>query len=135
MAYLQLRRRYEGRFPDETIFMAASGAVDAMVYLVVTHQISEKQILALAVAAGNEADHLVEFVVNLESLLLSVDSPSIPASEVLKACRDQRGPIGRTVSEVLLAGVVKDDVANAVDLFMQDRKFRGIRNHLSISKR
>jgi hypothetical protein len=135
MAYLHLKRQYLRRVPHETILVAGAGAVDAMVYLAVTHQIREAQILSLAETAANSSNQLLEFMIQFEALLLSVDTPSVSHSEVLKACRDQTESITRTIAAVLSRGVVRDDIVSAVELFMNDRRFKRIRNRLSITKR
>ena len=135
MCYLQLHNSYKEKFPNETALIACAGAVDAMAYLVGTHQVDVQQIVSLSLSAAGKPNHLLEFIIQLEALLLGADTPNVSPSEVIEACQGQTESINNSISEVLLSGKVSDDISAAVHFFINDRKFKRLRNKLSISKR
>jgi hypothetical protein len=95
-----------------------AGILDACVYIFATRQIEPEQIADLAKATEAECDPLLEFIVRFVALLLSVDTPSISHADVLAACRDQAGAIGRSIQRTIDTyrgdSRIKSDVQNAM---------------------
>jgi hypothetical protein len=116
--YMELKRSFAAAFPSETSLLAMAGILDACVYIFATRQIEPEQIADLAKATEAECDPLLEFIVRFVALLLSVDTPSISHADVLAACRDQAGAIGRSIQRTIDTyrgdSRIKSDVQNAM---------------------
>ena len=99
--YMELKKTHSSSFPDETSLLAMSGILDANVYIFGMQQITPAQIIDLARATEGKQDRLIEFLIQFETLLLSVDTPDLPSDEILTACQDQAEAIRRSIQQTM----------------------------------
>lgn len=133
--FAELMNTYGDRFPNKTSLIAASGILDATVYINVTHQITPEQIVSMAEASEQSPDPFLEFVIRLETLMLSVDTPDYSVSEIENACREQRNDIAQAIGNVLARKTHESQIVQAVHMFMNSRKNKRIRKLLGVSRR
>jgi len=126
--YMELRARYASSFPDETSLLAMSGILDANVYIFGTGQIQPTQIVDLAKATHAEKDRLLEFMIQFEALLLSVDMPELSPNEVLDACRDQAEAIQRSIRSAMETYRGEAKIADEARALMTSTQFSQVRN-------
>lgn len=125
--YMELKRGYSRSFPDETSLLAMSGILDASAYILGTGEIEPRQISELAKATQGESDRLQAFIVKLEALLLSVDTPEVPPGEVLEACREQADAIEKSIRNVVAGYQREPLIERGVQAAMTLPKFSHLR--------
>ncbi|MDO9559855.1 MAG: hypothetical protein Q7I89_09265 [Syntrophales bacterium] len=126
--YIELKARYASSFPDETSLLAMSGILDANFYIFGTGQLQPTQILDLAKATHGEKDRLLEFMIQFEALLLSVDTPELSPDEVLDACRNQAKAIQRSIRSAMETYRGEARIADDARALMTSTQFSHLRN-------
>jgi hypothetical protein len=132
--YMELKTNYATSFPNETAFLAMSGILDANFYILSTGQIQPAQIVDLARSSQENEDPLLEFIILLEALLLSLDTPDLAHDEVLAACRDQAEAIERSIRNTMEMYRGEPQIANATRAFMTSTQFSHLRNAAGVHK-
>lgn len=130
--YMELKTHYAGLLPDETSLLAMSGILDANVYILGTGQIQTTQIVDLAKATKGKANRLLEFMIQFEALLFSIDTPEFAHAELLDACRDQEEAIHRSIHYVLGTYQGEPQIANDTRALMTSPQFRQLRDAVGV---
>jgi len=130
--YMELKTHYAGSLPDETALLAMSGILDANEYILGTGQIDPTQIVKLAKATQEKDNRLLEFMIQFEALLLSVDTPELGHEEVLDACRNQADAIQRSIQNVLGTYRGEPKIANDTRAFMTSNQFSQLRDAVGV---
>ncbi len=126
--YMELKTHYASSFLDEISLLAMSGILDANVYILGTGQIQPMQIVDLAKSTQGQKDRLLEFMIQFEALLLSVDTPEISPDEVLSACRDQAEAIQQSILGAMATYRGEPKIANDARALMTLAQFSQLRN-------
>ena len=126
--YMELKTRYGTSLPDETSLLAMSGILDANVYILGTGQLDATQVVELAKATQGKDDRLLEFMIQFEALLLSVDTPELSHEEILDACREQADAIQRSIQSVRGTYRKEPKIANDTQALMTSSQFSHLRN-------
>lgn len=129
--YMELKRTYSSSFPDETSLLAMSGILDANVYILGTQQITPSQIIDLAKTTEGKQDRLIEFLIQFEALLLSVDTPDLSSDEILTACQDQAEAIRRSIQRTMDSYIGEPKITNDVRAVMSSPQFEQLRRAVS----
>ncbi|MBI3010281.1 MAG: hypothetical protein HYY57_04790, partial [Candidatus Omnitrophica bacterium] len=138
--YLELKRSYGASFPDESSLLALSGILDANAYIFGTKQFTPAQVIALAKETEGMQDRLVEFLIQFETLLLSIDTPALSFEEVRSVCQGEaeaiRGSIQRTTDSYRGESKITDDVCAVMSSpqFAQLRLAAGVCNTTLLGK-
>ncbi len=138
--YLELKRSYGASFPDESSLLAMSGMLDAKAYIFSTKQLTPAQVIALVRETEGMQDLLVEFLIRLETLLLSIDTPELSFEEVRGVCQGEaeaiRGSIQRTMDSYRGEPKITDDVRAVMSSpqFAQLRLAAGVCNTTLLGK-
>jgi len=133
--YQRLRIKYSFRFPDEKALISAAGILDAQIYINKTKEITPEQVKGLASTASVAASPLLEFIIMLETLMLTIDTPQYSSNQVEKAIRENAQRIQQMVEETMHSGETTPMVVRAVDDFMNKRKNRKVWMLLGISNK
>jgi len=89
--YLELYRNHKERFSNEVSLLAAAGILDAAICVFGQKSITVREIIGIAQASVSSGkDALVEFVVNMEVKLFTVDTPEMSPSRIQTICTEQR---------------------------------------------
>jgi len=118
LIYYSLKNEHATRFKNEEQLLAATGIIDAWVYLnrkelrigdivdAVTFSKYDGIVLlpaqidlydSIESLTPRESDRLLNFVLNLEARLFSVDSPRISARDILYALKKKRDTIQKAI--------------------------------------
>jgi hypothetical protein len=130
--YIELEKLHGHRFPDEISLLATAGILDANVYVFVTQKIKPEQIIAIARGVRDSKERLLDFIVRLEVLLISVDSPDYAIDEVELACEEQSAAIKSAIDHTINSYTGEPHITAAVQGFMGSSWWSEIRNALGI---
>lgn len=130
--YVELKRSYGHRFPDEASLLATSGILHGHIYVFQAQTIKPEQIIAIAKATKDSTDRLLDFIIRLETLFLSVDAPEFPFEEVESACKEQAVTIKNAIDRAINSYDGQPDVVDGVQVFMKSSQLSQIRKDLGI---
>lgn len=135
--YLELSKDYKECFRDEVSLLTAVGVLDAQIYIFSEGSISISEIEEIAQkSVTSEEDPLMEFIINLETLIFKIDMPlmGIPMSisRIRESCLSQRERIKQVVD--LTKQEYKGELIfkELVDYFMISPEFEDLRKELNI---
>jgi len=126
--YLELKKAYASRFPDETSLLAMAGILDANHYIFVTQRVTPRQIIDLARQTEGEQDRLLEFIVGLETLLLSIDAPELSGDVVKATCQDQTPAIRKSIDETIRSYSSSSHITSNTTAIMLSPQFAQVRS-------
>lgn len=130
--YLELKRKYNDRFANETSILVVAGVLDAQGYISMG-QIGDSELLDIAqksTKAGEEA--LLEFIINLEIKLFEIDSPDMDASIIEEACNAQRRNIEKAIQKTKKEYTSESRFTSNTATFMELPQFKELRRKLGI---
>ena len=133
--YMELKKTYGTSFPDETSLLAMSGIIDANVYVFETQQITPAQIIELAKVTEGKQNRILEFLIQFESLLLSVDTPDLSPNEVLSACQDQAEAIHSVILQTMESYSSEPEIVSVVRTVMLSSQFGQLRQTVGVQKK
>ncbi len=133
MAYIHLKKEYLKRFPNENAVITTAGVLDADIYIHVTKEMTVQQVIDIGIEANKSLSMLLDFIIGLETLMLSIDSPQYTKDEVLKAVQGQAKLIAEVIETTIRKDSVDPNIAFLVDQFMRRWRDRRTRKRLNIA--
>lgn len=131
--YLELTKKYPDRFEDEVSLLATAGLLDAHDYIEVT--ISVSQIISIAKEAISAKEKaLIEFIINLETLVFKNYEPEIDIEEIREACFKKKADIEYVVQKVKQEYVKEREFNLATSNFMELPRYERFRYELGIKE-
>ncbi|MDD5488628.1 MAG: zinc ribbon domain-containing protein [Candidatus Omnitrophica bacterium] len=130
--YLELKKSYGKCFPDETSLLAITGILDANVYIFTTKQIKYAQIIDIAKDTVNGKDRLLDFIIKLEVLIFSIESPEFPYEDVKESCESQEKAIRLAIKKATDVYGGEKMIEDSVRLFMGNPQFSRIRKDAGV---
>jgi len=130
--YLELKKSYKQCFPDETSLLSIAGMLDANAYVFASNQIKHTQIINIAKNTVNSKERLLDFIIQLEALIMSVDAPEIPYEDVQQSCESQTKSIKSAIKKTIDSYTRDEKVSNDVRLFMKMAQCSEIRKDAGV---
>lgn len=130
--YLELKRNYEEKFSNKQSLLAAAGILDAGHYISVEKTMEAREIIKIAKESAKSDYPLVDFIIELETKMFSIDSPELSIAEVREACSSQRGAIKKTIDKTVNEYEGENMIKFAVKTFMNSNKAKEHRDKLNI---
>ena len=131
--YLESKRSYGPSFPDETALLSIAGILQATGYIFVTRQLTVAQVIAVAKETEGMQDRMQEFLIRLETLLLSKDNPESSFEEVHEVCWGEAEEIRRSIQRTMDSYKSEPMIVADVRAVMLSPQFSELRREARVS--
>ena len=131
--YLESKRSYGPSFPDETALLSIAGILQATGYIFVTRQLTVAQVIAVAKETEGMQDRMQEFLIRLETLLLSKDNPESSFEEVHEVCWGEAEEIRRSIRRTMDSYKSEPMIVADVHAVMLSPQFSELRREARVS--
>ena len=132
--YFYLERKYSKQITDSKTRLLACGILDTLYQLNVEKSISIENLIEIAMikVRSDGIDELIDFIIELQVLLFSVEEPLMDKKIIIETVNDNK----KTITKVVINNSKKDvfslQTTQSVDNFMYSKNFRPIRKLLKI---
>jgi hypothetical protein len=132
--YLELKK-YEDKFSEETMLIAAAGILDAQHHIFIDKTIDSNYIIKLARETSKSSTPLVDFILKLEPIVLAQTNSHVPLKEIEETVRKEEKSIRAAIQKTMDTYSQEERIQMNTREFLKKFRFKKYRLQLGIDSK